>query len=252
MNTPRGALSPLALAVLELLHEGPRHPYEIQQQLRDREAERLTKMTVGSLYHAVEKLNRTGLIEVVETSREGRRPERTTYRLTDAGRDAFAERLRDMVGKPATEYPEFAMAVAYLHTLDREDALRQLRRRSIALESTLAAKPVIIDRLTKQRLHPLYWVNIRYSAALVEAELRFVNDLIAQLTSGEISWPGADEPGGEGGLTVLPGGADQRGTNAGTDTDTDTGTDTDADNASAQGRRRGGRGGARSTGEAAG
>jgi DNA-binding PadR family transcriptional regulator len=61
------------LATLELLAEGPKHPYDIHQTMRDRHVDRLVKLTAGTLYHTIDRLARDGLVEMVETSREGRR-----------------------------------------------------------------------------------------------------------------------------------------------------------------------------------
>lgn len=189
MTTSRGALNPLALAVLELLHEAPRHPYEIQQLLRDRHTERLTKVSVGSLYHAVEKLERIGLIEAVETSREGRRPERTTYRITPAGWDAFAERLREMTTQPRREYPEFAAAVAYLHTLDQSDAEARLRQRLMLLQAEDAANASVAEQLVRDGLHPMFWINLEYEQVLRRAELAWVREVLDRLADGRLTWP---------------------------------------------------------------
>ena len=75
----------LALAVLALLFERPMHPYEMAATMRERHKEESIKLRYGSLYTVVETLQRDGLIEPHETSRDGRRPERTVYTLTDAG-----------------------------------------------------------------------------------------------------------------------------------------------------------------------
>lgn len=177
------------MAALELLHEGPRHPYEIHQTLRERQADQMVKLSAGTLYHSIERLDRDGFIEVVETSREGRRPERTTYRLTQAGRDAFADRLRGMVSTVADEYPEFGVAVELLHTLDQRDAVSQLRTRMISLESLIAAGQVWIDRLTQTGIHPLFWPQVRLRLATMRAELEWITELVTQLESGELGWP---------------------------------------------------------------
>jgi DNA-binding PadR family transcriptional regulator len=179
----------MALAAMELLHSGPKHPYEIHQMMREHEVWRLLKLTTGSLYHAIERLDRDGLIEAVETSREGRRPERTIYRLTDAGRDMFAERLRAMIAEPATEYPEYAVAVAFLHTLDRADALAQLRRRSMALEAQIAAELVYRQRLAEIGVHELYWADVSLRTAQRQAELVWTNELIDRLETKRLTWP---------------------------------------------------------------
>lgn len=185
----RATLTPLALATMELLHDKPRHPYEIHQTMQEREVWRLLKLTTGSLYHAIERLERDGLIEAVETNREGRRPERTIYRLTEAGRDAFAERLRGLVAEPATEYPLFAVGVAFLHTLDRADALFQLRRRAVALEAQIAAELVYRERLLERGLNELYWADVDLRRTQREAELEWTRNLLARLESRELTWP---------------------------------------------------------------
>src|SRR6266542_482877 len=102
--TPHRALTPLALAVLELLLERAMHPYEMHQLIRDRRIDHVIKLRAGSLYHTVERLHRLDLIEPVETARAGRRPERTVYAITEQGRDAFAARMRDLIQRPEPEY----------------------------------------------------------------------------------------------------------------------------------------------------
>jgi DNA-binding PadR family transcriptional regulator len=186
---PGATLTPMALAAMELLHDGPKHPYEIHQTMREREVNRLVKLTTGSLYHTIDRLERDGLIEAVETSREGRRPERTIYQLTDTGRDAFAARLRAIVAEPAIEYPQYAVAVAFLHTLDRADALVQLRRRAIALEAGVAAERVVRDRLSDMRVPELYWIEIDLRLGQQETELAWTQNLIARLESRQLAWP---------------------------------------------------------------
>jgi DNA-binding PadR family transcriptional regulator len=191
-------LTPLALAAMELLHDGPKHPYEIHQTMQEREVWRLLKLTTGSLYHAIDRLERDGLIEAVETSREGRRPERTTYELTEAGRDAFAERLRAIVAEPATEYPQFLVAVAFLHTLSRPDALVQLRRRAMALEANIAAEHVYRDRLTELGIHELYWADVDLRTRQRETELAWTQQLIERLESRTLTWPTGPGAGYDG------------------------------------------------------
>jgi len=185
------AIRPLAMVVLELLHEAPMHPYEIQQRIRERQLGRLTKVTVGSLYHAVEKLQADGLIEVVETSREGKRPERTTYRLTGSGLDSFREELLTSLSEVGPEYPRFAIAVQQLHSLRRDEAVAELVRRVSALKKTLAVTDVTIADRMSHGVAPVFWIDLRYSRAMRQAELDWVERLIEQLSNDELTWPDA-------------------------------------------------------------
>src|ERR1700704_3323883 len=76
----------LALAVLSYLSQRPMHPYELSRTLRDNGDGRSIKFNNGTLYMVVKQLAQAGLIHEQETSRDGQRPERTVYALTDPGR----------------------------------------------------------------------------------------------------------------------------------------------------------------------
>src|SRR3954447_22308732 len=90
-----------SLTVLCLLRVRPMHPYEMQRLIREWHKDEFLDLKRGSLYHAIDRLRDEGLIPVVETSREGRRPARTVYRLTGEGETAIQEWLREMLAKPA-------------------------------------------------------------------------------------------------------------------------------------------------------
>src|SRR5215469_17896722 len=102
--TKRKTQNPLALAVLACLTEHPMHPYEIATTLRERGKDQSIKLNFGTLYTVVEALQQHGLIVAQETERAGRRPERTVYRLTDAGRIELFDWISELLSRPAKEY----------------------------------------------------------------------------------------------------------------------------------------------------
>ena len=85
----RKVANPLAFAVLGSLGERSMHPYEISTMLKTRGKDGSIKLNYGSLYSVVAALEKAGFIEAVETVREGNRPERTIYAITEAGRSEF-------------------------------------------------------------------------------------------------------------------------------------------------------------------
>jgi DNA-binding PadR family transcriptional regulator len=185
-------MTPLALAVLRLLQERPMHPYEMQQLIRDRSTDRVVKVRAGSLYHTIERLARQRLIEPVETGREGNRPERTVYAITEAGRDGYVADLRELVRTPVQEYPLFGAAVEMLYTLDRDDAARLLEHRVTSLEALLAAHDQVTTSLAKRGLPRLGMIEVEYVQAMWRAELTWVSQLIDDIRSGELGW--LDQP----------------------------------------------------------
>src|SRR5438552_2521429 len=127
------------LAVLSLLRERPMHPYEILRLLKARHKDEVLVLKRGSLYHAIRRLEDPKLIEAVDTTREGRRPERTTYRITPAGERALVGWLRDMIAAPQRERSAFMGAVSFLVHLPPEDAAAALQCRVERLQEEIAA-----------------------------------------------------------------------------------------------------------------
>jgi DNA-binding PadR family transcriptional regulator len=189
----RRTLTPMALTTLEMLHERPMHPYEIHQTMLERRSDRLFRLTPGTLYHTIERLDRDGLVEVVETSREGRRPERTIYRVTGRGADALAERLRSMLANPADEYPEAMVAAGLLHTLAPADGRTQLATRMTALDSQIAAQQVWIDNLVDRDVPRMYWLDLELRQALQIAERNWLGGVLERLDTGVLPWPPRSE-----------------------------------------------------------
>jgi DNA-binding PadR family transcriptional regulator len=74
--------------VLGILTEGPAHGYDIKLA-HDRRFPGARPLAFGQVYAALAKLEKDGLVEVVERVREAG-PDRTTYAITDVGRDALA------------------------------------------------------------------------------------------------------------------------------------------------------------------
>src|SRR5437868_14797631 len=107
----------LALAILSLLTERPMHPYEMSAVMRQRALTAIIKLNQSSLYSVIEVLHREGWIVPVETQREGRYPERTIYRTTEAGRAELVDWLRSLIRRPVVEYTQFAAGLAFLGNL---------------------------------------------------------------------------------------------------------------------------------------
>ena len=178
----------LALAVLAYLSRAPMHPYELSRTLRDNGDARSIKFNHGSLYMVVQQLARAGLIVEVETTRQGQRPERTVYALTDAGRHELRDWLRELVEVPQHEYPHFVAALSLIGALPPSEVVRLLRRRLELLAGQQTEIRALIDGALAQDVHPLFLVEEEYRLAMLTAESSFVERFIDQITHPETGW----------------------------------------------------------------
>jgi DNA-binding PadR family transcriptional regulator len=183
--------TPLALAVLSLLLERPMHPYEMKVLMQERGHDRVIKIKGASVYDAVERLNRLGFIQPLETSREGRRPERTVYSLTEAGREELLEWLRELISRPVAEYPQFGAALAFMAGVGNEkEVVALLNWRAVALQAEIAAAETVIEGTLDHGVPRMFIIEEEYAQAIRRAELDFIRQLVADLESGEL-WPDA-------------------------------------------------------------
>lgn len=180
--------TPLGLAVLNLLNEAPMHPYEMQTKMRERGHERAIRIKAASVYDVVERLVRLGLAEVVETSREGRRPERTVYRITEAGHDELIAWLRDLIAQLAPDYRAFEAGLMFIVALeDRDLAVELLRRRAVRLTGAIAGSEALLAEVGE--VPRIFLIEEEYAQAMRRCELEWVRKLVEDLQKGDLEWP---------------------------------------------------------------
>lgn len=175
------------VAVLAFLHEAPMHPYQMQQLLRLRHKDEILALKRGSLYHAIARLLRAGLIAVWTTNREGKRPERTIYRITPAGLTEFINTIRSMVTIPRRESSEFLAAMSFLVHLDPEEAAQRLTERAQRLQTEVGQ---LTARLASASPHVarINLIESEYLLSMLKAELGCVKGLEKDILSGKLVW----------------------------------------------------------------
>ena len=195
MASKRKVSNPLALAVMALLYERPMHPYEMVSVMRERGKHESVRLKYSSLYSVVEALVREGFISPRETVREGRRPERTVYELTDAGRVEFLGWLRELLSVPAKEYTQFAAGLTFLPALPPDEAAELLDGRVRRLEEEVGEMRSVLDSAMEEGLPRLFLIESEHELILREAELRWVRELVSDISEGTLGgmaeWEGS-------------------------------------------------------------
>jgi DNA-binding PadR family transcriptional regulator len=175
------------IAVLAMLRESPMHPYQMQSLLRLRHKDEILALKRGSLYHAIGRLVKADLIAAKSTSRGGRRPERTTYSITPAGRKEFSRALRQIIAVPRRESSEFMAAMSFLVHLTPAEALPRLEERAHHLENEIALRSAGVAAASTHVLR-INLVESEYLIAILKAELAWVRNLIAEISTSKLSW----------------------------------------------------------------
>jgi DNA-binding PadR family transcriptional regulator len=181
--------------VLNLLNERPMHPYEMRSLMRERGHDRAFRIRESSVYDTVARLADRSFIEPVEVSREGRRPERTVYAITEAGRDELLAWLWELASEPAAEYPAFAAPLMFIYSLGKDRTLAAFQQRAARLEADISASDTYRQAFTAQMpgFVRIFGIEDEYAQAMRRAELAWVRATIAELRDGMFPWPTIEE-----------------------------------------------------------
>jgi DNA-binding PadR family transcriptional regulator len=153
--------------------------------LRERGKEDSIRLNFGSLYAVIKSLEKHGLIEATHTEREGNRPERIVYDITEAGKTEAVDWLRELLAQPAKEYPAFETGLSLLPMLPPAEVATLLRARLDRLDADLADRGRLASSAQVQRLPELFLIEFHYRIAMLEAERNFVTAMVHRLDSGD-------------------------------------------------------------------
>ncbi len=179
--------NPLAFAVLGSLSERPMHPYEISTVLKARGKDQSIRLNYGSLYSVVAALEKNGFIEARETIRDGNRPERTVYQVTEAGRQEFADWLTELIGTPTREFHPLEAGLAYLPGLPPDRVVELLEQRLEAVDTEIEQISATHDQMASTEFPRIFWVESEFRLALLEAESTYIHHLSEEIRTGALS-----------------------------------------------------------------
>lgn len=173
----------LALAVLATVQLRPMHRYEMASIMRARGKDQDMNVKWGSLYTVVQNMEKHGFLETIGSTRQGARPERTIYRITDAGRQELVDWTRELISTPQPEHPRFAAGLSVLAVLRPQEAIALLQARLGRLEESIGTLGAATAEHAKE-VPRLFLAEDEYRLAILEAEAAWVRSMLDELTSG--------------------------------------------------------------------
>jgi DNA-binding PadR family transcriptional regulator len=119
---------PTRLILLGLLQRRNLHGYEIKRVIEEHMGD-WASIAFGSIYFALAKLAKEGLVRRVSVGKEGNRPSRTVYGITNEGRKEFRRMLEDLWRSPQRQFFAFDVALFFSSSLPSKNIMRYLEQR---------------------------------------------------------------------------------------------------------------------------
>jgi DNA-binding PadR family transcriptional regulator len=173
------------LTVLALLLTGPRHTYEMHRMMIDTHKDFVTGLP-RSMYHSVERLLRDGLVVVADTIRDGTRPERIVYAITDAGRAELLRRVRLLLVTPDPDTSLLVAALSFIGCLPPDQVADALRTR---LDLVSEHRVELEKGLREAPVPRVLLIEGEYELSRLGAERDWLTGLLADLDAKRLDWP---------------------------------------------------------------
>ncbi|WP_280402056.1 PadR family transcriptional regulator [Nocardia carnea] len=173
----------LALAVLAVMQDEAMHRYQIAARLREYGKDQDMDIKWGSLYTVVQNLAKAGFLEVVGSERDGARPERVIYRITEAGRAELVDWTRELIAEPEPERGRYLAGLSILAVLPPEEVAELLGRRLAVLDEQIARVRKDLAALSAS-LPRLFLIESEYGLAVLVAEAEWTRALRTELLDG--------------------------------------------------------------------
>lgn len=168
------------LVILSLIAEQPRHGYQIEQVIEEREMRQWTALGFSSIYYLLNKLEDHNLIESHLEQASGKGPARKVYTITEYGWNAYQQAILESLAQPSRPESIFLLGMSNLPAVPRDDALTALRQYAMKLTDR--------ERHLQERVHigqgkfP-YHVEAMFdfSLTMIQAELTWLYNFIQQM-----------------------------------------------------------------------
>ncbi|MFI6025030.1 PadR family transcriptional regulator [Amycolatopsis magusensis] len=175
------------LLVLGALREtGPVHGYDLRRELLSWGAAEWANVAPGSIYNALKSLEKEELLEIVGTDRQGARPERTTYRLTDAGEAEFQRLLRENLWDTRVPNHPLLIGLAFFPHLPADELAAAMRRRAEELRARAESIRDGVRSILAGGPIPRHVAeSYRFEAAQLDGEATWAAEFAGRLENGD-------------------------------------------------------------------
>ncbi|WP_234447845.1 PadR family transcriptional regulator [Viridibacillus soli] len=148
------------LLVLGMLDIRPMSGYDIQMMLQENDVERWSGVLVGSIYHALKKLEKDNYIEIERIEQTGFR-QKAIYKITEKGKSYFQELIFKAIQSSSVPYPTALYSgLSFIDKLPTEQSrealeqqLEKLTKELKALESGIDIKKKYLDGELPSMVH---------------------------------------------------------------------------------------------------
>lgn len=170
--------------LLGLLSEKPKHAYEIEMDIKDRDMRYWTEISMSSVYKLLKKLEEKKLLQS-EVKLSHNNVAHRIYSLTEFGKEQFKEKLKTLVSKCQPAKHPVDVGLANLTLLDKNEAREQLRKYAKSIDDMIKGYGELEKYLINQKCS---LANVQLATRrlyMLKGEKRWITNFLEALKNSE-------------------------------------------------------------------
>lgn len=160
--------------------------YDIGQTLLMTDAERWSGVQIGSIYHALKKMEQEGHIKIASIEQTGHR-QKAIYEITDQGRAYLKSLVSETITGSNVAYPSsLYAALSFYQQLPREECLQALENHKNTLKQEFEAMKHGLEAKNKamnNNVPPMVQLMMDHMLNVISQQQSFVQKAIELLDS---------------------------------------------------------------------
>lgn len=177
-------ISDIEAAILGLLYEEPQYGYQLEKTIEGWGMRNWTQIAFSSIYYVLKRLEKEEYVESQLKKVEGK-PARKVYTITESGRTAMKEKVRDLLSWNKKVISPFDLGVAYINYLKPAEIIECLENYQESAKGRIKFLESSVK--TQEDLNAPYYVVALFSRPLAQlkTEMKWVEDFIRKIKEEE-------------------------------------------------------------------
>jgi DNA-binding PadR family transcriptional regulator len=176
-------LSHSSALILGIVAEKPINPYEIKKLLEKIEIKKWLPVAASSVYATIRDLSQKGYI-AGEVMKEGNMPEKTSYSITEKGKDVLHDTLAEFLGSTELDSKKFDISSLMLCHLVKEEAVEILQRKLNILEKKTLLLGKIVEGFVDNKSIPYIGLSIiKHQLGITNTEIASTKELLNNINN---------------------------------------------------------------------
>ncbi|MGE0206292.1 MAG: PadR family transcriptional regulator [Candidatus Babeliales bacterium] len=171
-----------------LAQRGPKHGYEIRQELESWNAEKWANIAYGSLYFALKSMAEEGLVQPVCSDATVQEASgKTIYEITESGKEEFKRLLRNQWWEIKPIIDPFQVALTFMNMLPKEEIVLALENRVRILKSIVDSMQHLTPLRMKETKAPRHISeNFQLQIAHMNAEIAWIESALEKVKKDQL------------------------------------------------------------------